>query len=101
MNVLARLEALAAAPKVWRCVSVFSDGKVVNHDQPTQGMIEAHAVSQRRFLGKQAKRADGTLISEPNGRPITLDIVEVTYIGNDWNVAAKFLGCTVAELKGS
>jgi hypothetical protein len=92
MDITARLEALAAMPKDWRCISIFSDGKVRNLDQPTKAQAEAHANGQRRFLGKVCgKTADGT--------PVTLDIVEVQYIGSDWNVAAEHLGCTVEELK--
>ncbi|AEH88180.1 hypothetical protein [Mesorhizobium opportunistum] len=91
MDVVARLEALAAAPKVWRCISIFSDGKVRTHDQPTKAMAEGHATRQRRFLDK--------VVATVDGKNITLDIVEVQYIGNDWAVAAEHLGCTVAELK--
>ncbi|TPI86414.1 hypothetical protein [Mesorhizobium sp. B2-8-9] len=93
-DITKRLDALAAAPKVWRCVSVFSDGTVRNLDQPLQAMAEAHAKGQRRFLGKVCGKTK-------DGVPVTLDIVEVTYIGSDWAVAAKFVGCTVAELKAS
>lgn len=93
MDMTARLKALASAPKVWRCVSIFSDGKVRNFDQPMQSMAEAHAKSQRRFLNK--------VVATVDGKDITLDIVEVQYIGGDWAVAAKHVGCTVAELKNS
>ena len=91
MDITARLEALAAAPKVWRCISVFSDGKVRTCDQPMKSMAEAHAKAQRRFLNK--------VVATVDGKDITLNIVEVQYIGSDWAVAANHLGCTVAELK--
>ena len=93
MDITARLEALAAAPKDWRCISIFSDGKVRNCDQPTQSMAEAHAKVQRRFVDK--------VVATVDGKDITLDIVEVQYIGSDWAVAAKHVGCSVAELKAS
>lgn len=73
MDIIARLEALAAAPKDWRCTSIFSDGKVRTLDQPTKAQAESYANGQRRYLGKKMKTADG--------RTVTLDVVEVTYIG--------------------
>ena len=77
MNADALLARLAAAPKQWRCVSVFSDGVVRNCDQPTQAMAEAHAKRQRRFIGKPAMHDNGKPVTDKNGKPVTLDIVTV------------------------
>lgn len=73
MDIIAKLEALAAMPKDWRCVSIFSDGKVRTLDQPTKAQAESYANGQRRYLGKKIKTADG--------RTVTLDVVEVRYVG--------------------
>jgi hypothetical protein len=72
MDIRARLEALAAAPKLWRVTATFSDGKVIILDQPTQAQADAHAKGKRRWLGKAVATKDG--------RTVTLDSVTVARI---------------------
>ncbi|MGX7874397.1 hypothetical protein ACVDG5_018045 [Mesorhizobium sp. ORM6] len=80
MDIRARLEALAALPKEWRCTTTFSDGHKRVLEQALQGSIESYAKGQRRYLGKVATHGNGKPVIGSDGKPVTLVSVIVEKI---------------------
>ncbi|MCP4564044.1 MAG: hypothetical protein GY873_30210 [Bosea sp.] len=69
MDIRARLEALAAAPREWRVTTHYADGATREHDTHTQAGAENFATGERRRIGRD-------LISRETGMPVR--VVDVT-----------------------
>lgn len=72
MDIIARLESLAAAPKDWLVTITYACGKIRTHRQPREVMAQNFAEREARKIGKR-------LIERETGRIVIIESVSVTY----------------------
>lgn len=73
MDILARLEALAAKPRNWRVTTHYTDGRTRHHDTHSAAQAESYAVGERRKIGRD-------LISRETGEPVRVERVAIAKI---------------------
>lgn len=53
MDIIAKLEALAAGPKPWAAVTTYKSGRVRVLAQPREAMARNHAEMEARKIGRK------------------------------------------------
>lgn len=69
MDIRAKLEALAAAPRGWRVTTLYADGSAKTHDSHVLAGAKNFAIGERRKIGRE-------LIDRATGNKVR--VVEVT-----------------------
>lgn len=73
MNVMDRLNALAAAPKPWLVTTTYADGSVRILRQPREAMARSYAADVSRKIGRK-------LIDRDTGATVMVVSVDVDYL---------------------